>query len=358
MCKYLPIIATMVRIQGHYFSTKLILTVVMVTILLTYILNSLDIQLSLMQYRSTGDIGSANTYRVESKTERDSHLRQTLLDASKGLPLDLATTGNMSRLVFNRVGKCGSRSLVHTIDLLSKRLKFPHIKSKVFDKKRLKDHEKAEFAFEVDSYDPPFIYNRHLNFIDFGQFGAEEPHWINLIRDPLNRTISFYYYTRFGDGISSRPVDNVQNPDQTFDDCVLLDKTECNATTIFAIIPYFCGQDPRCDVPTRWALETAKENVINHYIVIGVLEDFNSTLSVLEGVLPQFFKGATDAYRETREKGLVESYKSIQRKEPSDEVKRIMRERLSLEYEFYFFIRRRFELIKQQLINEGVISNP
>ena len=47
---------------------------------------------------------------------------------------------------------------------------------------------------------------------------------------------------------------------------------------------------------TEVALRKAKENVEKHYAVVGVLEDLNKTLTVLEHYIPRFFKGAKDVY--------------------------------------------------------------
>lgn len=44
------------------------------------------------------------------------------------------------------------------------------------------------------------------------------------------------------------------------------------------------------------ALERAKRSVEQRYAVVGVLEDFNVTLTVFEHYIPRFFKGATDVY--------------------------------------------------------------
>lgn len=47
---------------------------------------------------------------------------------------------------------------------------------------------------------------------------------------------------------------------------------------------------------TDYALQKAKENVERNYAVVGVLEDLNTTLTVLEHYVPKFFKGAKDHY--------------------------------------------------------------
>lgn len=53
-----------------------------------------------------------------------------------------------------------------------------------------------------------------------------------------------------------------------------------------------------CDRPfnTIGAMERAKRAVEKHYAVVGVLEDLNSTLTVLEHYVPKFFTGASQVY--------------------------------------------------------------
>lgn len=46
----------------------------------------------------------------------------------------------------------------------------------------------------------------------------------------------------------------------------------------------------------RWALERAKSNVERYFSVVGILEELNSTLAVLERQLPYFFTGVKDLY--------------------------------------------------------------
>lgn len=43
-------------------------------------------------------------------------------------------------------------------------------------------------------------------------------------------------------------------------------------------------------------MQKAKENVEKYYAVVGVLEELNMTLTVLEHYLPKFFAGALDVY--------------------------------------------------------------
>ena len=43
-------------------------------------------------------------------------------------------------------------------------------------------------------------------------------------------------------------------------------------------------------------MKKAMENVEKHYAVVGILEELNKTLTVLEHYVPRFFKGALNTY--------------------------------------------------------------
>lgn len=48
----------------------------------------------------------------------------------------------------------------------------------------------------------------------------------------------------------------------------------------------------------KWALEMAKENVLRHYLLVGVTEELGDFVAVLEAVLPRFFRGAVKLFQE------------------------------------------------------------
>lgn len=51
------------------------------------------------------------------------------------------------------------------------------------------------------------------------------------------------------------------------------------------------------NVGSRWALEQAKYNLINEYFLVGVTEELEDFIMLLEAALPRFFRGATELYR-------------------------------------------------------------
>ena len=60
---------------------------------------------------------------------------------------------------------------------------------------------------------------------------------------------------------------------------------------------YLCGQESFCrEVGSREALARAKTNVEQAYPVVGVLEQLDASLRVLEARLPGFFHMARNLY--------------------------------------------------------------
>jgi len=97
---------------------------------------------------------------------------------------------------------------------------------------------------------------------------------------------------------------------------------------------------------TEIALKKAKENVEKHYAVVGVLEELNKTLTVLEHYVPRFFKGAKDVYW-NEIKLFSKINRNIYKPPVAEETKEIVRKNFTREIEFFEFCKQR--LHKQYL---------
>lgn len=267
----------------------------------------------------------------------------------------VASTVKLKRIIYNRVGKCGSRTMIQLMVTLAEQNKFKVIGSTRNQLLRIGLREQVEFVDFIDQLQAPFIYHHHLHYVDFKRFGSLQPIYINLIRDPLARLVSGYYFRRFGDYREGRTwnfkgTDKEKN--QTFDECVLNNMTECvDPAKIFYIVPFFCGQESYCRNPSKVAVRQAKINVIRNYLLVGVTEELEDFLFALEALLPEFFKGVLNVYKTPGEalQEKITTTKTLNKKGPSVKVEKIMMKKLELEYDFYNFVKARFHIIKAGL---------
>ncbi|CAN8025146.1 unnamed protein product [Ixodes persulcatus] len=247
------------------------------------------------------------------------------------------------RLLYNRVPKCGSTTLVHLLRRLAKSNGFSHVHSKTYNQRLLSPEEQAQFVRDMSAAPAPYSHDRHIYFVDFGQFGRPSPAYVNVIRDPVDRLVSSFYYRRaVATGVQGTGKPSRFWLSKVFQDCVRRGDEECTfaagQTHRSLMMPYFCGHDVRCTtVGDPWALRTAMEHMDRHFAVVGVLEDMNATLALLERRLPAFFRGALQLYRQFA----VHQNRNERRKPVPAEIREQLRHNLSTEYELYHLVRQR-----------------
>ncbi|XP_064564491.1 uronyl 2-sulfotransferase isoform X1 [Zonotrichia leucophrys gambelii] len=222
-----------------------------------------------------------------------------------------------SQVVYNRVGKCGSRTVVLLLRILSEKHGFNLVTSDIHNKTRLTKNEQMELIKNISTAEQPYLFTRHVHFLNFSRFGGDQPVYINIIRDPVNRFLSNYFFRRFGDwrGEQNHMIrtPNMRQEERYLDInvCILENYPECSNPRLFYIIPYFCGQHPRCREPGEWALERAKLNVNENFLLVGILEELEDVLLLLERFLPHYFKDVLSIYKNP---GITDSENFLQRR--------------------------------------------
>lgn len=193
----------------------------------------------------------------------------------------------------------------------------------------------------------PAVVHGHFAFINFGRFGGGARQlYVNIIRKPLDRLVSYYYFLRNGDNFRPNLVRKKHADRRTFDECVQAGSPDCRAEALWLQIPFFCGQDADCWRPgNRWALEQAKRNVLEHYFLVGVTEALPDFLQLLEASLPRIFRGSLQLYNKSDRSHLRKTFNKTM---PSAKtVAKMQQSRIwQMENEFYQFVLDQFNFVK------------
>ncbi|XP_077977255.1 uronyl 2-sulfotransferase-like isoform X2 [Glandiceps talaboti] len=257
-----------------------------------------------------------------------------------------------SRILFNRVGKCGSRTVLTIIKELSNKNGFKFVGSEINNLTHMPLQDQIDLVNIISALDPPFLFQRHFHFIDFAKFGGIEPVYINIIRDPINRFTSQYYFKRYGD--ETHPNGFFKGSEDllnmTINECVLSNHHECRDNKLYYITPFFCGQHEQCRTPSRWSLNKAISNFDEKFLFVGFIEELEDSFNILEKLLPGTFQGAVEILNKpaaTASRTITSATKN--KIPPTEEVRSILLQRMEYEYEFYNYAKKKFAILKRQL---------
>ncbi|EDW18980.2 uncharacterized protein Dmoj_GI13539, partial [Drosophila mojavensis] len=267
-------------------------------------------------------------------------------------------------LFYNRVPKTGSIQLIELMRALGKVHDYDVEKDPQNGGIRalLDSAEEADWIDNIVNLEDGTVFASHVNYLNFTKYEQPRPIYINMVRDPVDRVISWYYYIRApwifvpGRRRNNRQMPNPQWVNTEFDQCVLSGEKACTyiegsllervgdhrRQTLF-----FCGHNEFKCTPfnSRLALQLAKQNVEREYAVVGTWEHTNETLAVLEAYVPRYFADASKMYYS----GLHATKANDNPMKPhiSEDILNMVRRNFTREIEFYQFCRQR--LHKQYL---------
>lgn len=248
-----------------------------------------------------------------------------------GLPPLNAAPASFNFVFHNKLPKSGSTTMKYIISTLQKANNFhmdyqspcinkatcaTDLQDGIGAERTLSDHVRDQ----REEHPGKFILLKHQYWLNFTKLGMEQPTYINVVRDPITRFSSMYYFQRYGfASMGSKDRQGVQRHTwkgteedikQTLDQCVQVQSDECTEP-LQVLVRYFCGTDEACQMKSPvmgkfgskndWtkvaaAAAIARKHIIEQYYAIGLMEQFEETLALFEKVLPQFFAGAQAAY--------------------------------------------------------------
>lgn len=258
-------------------------------------------------------------------------------------------------VIYNRVPKTGSTSFVGIAYDLCKKNNFHVLHVNITSNNHvLSLSNQHKFVQNISRWDAmkPALYHGHFAFLDFSRFGAKKPLFINIIRKPLDRLISYYYFLRYGDNFRPYLIRRKHGDTMTFNECVKRNQPDCDPNNMWLQVPFFCGHSANCWKPgNKWALTEAKKNLVNNYLLVGVTEELDDFIRMLQLTLPRIFKGAMDHYLNSNKSHLRQT---IQKELPSEEtVRKIQQSTVwQMENELYEFALDHFHFLRKQTLSE------
>ena len=107
-------------------------------------------------------------------------------------------------MIFNSTPKAGSETIWNLLEHLSEPNNFsfytndPELKKQRGSENPFltKFSEREEYINMFQNMSVPFSYVKHLNFLNFEEFNLTNPIYVNMVRHPLERVISWFYYKR------------------------------------------------------------------------------------------------------------------------------------------------------------------
>ncbi|CAH1776482.1 unnamed protein product [Owenia fusiformis] len=270
-----------------------------------------------------------------------------------------------SLIIYSKMPKCGSSTLV--LVFLETRKIIKH-----YTIKRVKPHPRVE-ELQSDNQKKkyittrilprrPYIYMGHISFLNFEELGFMQPLYIDMVREPIERIISLFYFSLEPgpDSVHVKRYNLTQSDmNKTIEECIQLwiNETRCFGKSIedtaeclksrphqgckVAPVEYkypvwFSGQYTNLSLVS---VERAKTNIEKYYTFIGLTENFSDSLMALDTILPGYTNELSNAYRSLKKNKNVGKKEKVR---PSDQSISLLKILLKDDFELYRFVRQRF----------------
>ncbi|XP_053650674.2 uncharacterized protein [Cherax quadricarinatus] len=269
-------------------------------------------------------------------------------------------------LVYNRIPKCASSTMQTIIRRLSRHLGFDHVSSLIYDKRQLSQDDQEQLIENLTSSvkgtpSHALSYDRHIYYTNFTALNAGRPVYINIIRDPVERFISSFYYRRSEERrnrILARGYPTLFSPswvNRTVEQCVMHHDAEClflpgeeKETTV----TFFCGHHTFCRILGHPdALQVAKKVVSEEYSVVGLVNQMDISLLLMEALVPRYLTGALKVYDKIRHQEHIIVNQNQKKPEVPISTRQELLRRMADDVDFYNFLQQRLYEQKQTFLS-------
>mmetsp|Transcript_64376 Transcript_64376/g.178258 ORF Transcript_64376/g.178258 Transcript_64376/m.178258 type:complete len:504 (+) Transcript_64376:90-1601(+) len=221
-------------------------------------------------------------------------------------------------IIYNRIPKCASGSMnIFIEEAKMKREGTKHhfviCRSSLYTNRHLNGNSQKQYVNDPfrmshcrnkpEKAGDLAILSRHIFYLNFEPFGKPNPAYVNIIRQPIDRCVSRFYYERDARGTVSGNMD--------MDTCMARGgpckfeawqtkksvatgsgsrieqmREECSSNYLSR---WFCGMDPFCKMNDQAVLDAAKVNMRDKYAFVGLTAEMKVSFAVLQKIIPDFF---------------------------------------------------------------------
>jgi len=214
-----------------------------------------------------------------------------------------------------------------------------------------------------ENFQMPLLLLKHHFWFNFTLYGLTQPTMVNIVRNPVDWFTSEYYFCRHGwvrrpdyKGPQCQHMSQDQL-DMTLDECVAKKHKECVEPS-FEYMEWLCGAEELCLTKgsnyqkKMLAVELTKHRVLREYYIVGLLEEFETTLFLFERVLPLYFQGSREVFNSDAIQEVRNTTKTLGKQRLWDSTRRFLEQGpLKYEMDLYNFIK---QLFHRKLLAFGI----
>ncbi|XP_066962713.1 heparan sulfate 2-O-sulfotransferase pipe-like [Macrobrachium rosenbergii] len=296
---------------------------------------------------------------AESVTAADDEPPQTSDSLRLGPPLNITGNANEDLLLMTPLLRCGATTVRNLLKFLKKDNHF-EVVSKPPKKAEVVHIPNVEaqnaLASKLVQQEGPTAVLQSFAYINFTQFNLTKPIHISVVREPIERAISWFYHVRAPFQLIER---HNRFPETSFPTRAFLKKDletclkdrrdrECRyipgREVLGHTIEFFCGHEPFCPIfASPEGFRRAKEVVEKEFAVVGILEEWPKTLAVLEHYIPRYFKGASDIYFKEMHGNKILTNQNFYKPRVEEKAREYLGRNFTIELEFYDFLKQRLD---------------
>ena len=257
-------------------------------------------------------------------------------------------------IYFTSVRKCATRTVFHLFRSLESSNNF---KAVSWLQQKFPTAVSEDFMRTLTDYPVPSIHRREARYLNFTKSGFPLPIYTSLIRHPIDKIVSLYYYRIFGS------IDNTK-PQKGMDRCINITLDEVMESIEDSDMPEMkkmLYQDQRihdcwpnfaliqnsfCDKSCRHSRNDDRfalswNTLVSDYLIVGISEELGLFVQCLETLMPRFFKGLYANYEKNNTQ-FWNTFKTTFKRELKPKTQSKLEKLLETDIEFYERVRQRF----------------